>query len=331
MLSRDKYSDYIEQAISDLAFPTEPKGLYEPISYTLERGGKRVRPMLLLASAQAFGGKIEDVVKQALGIEMFHNFTLLHDDVMDNADLRRGCPTVHKKWNPSTAILSGDAMLTIATRLIADCDRSILELILSHFNKTAIEIYEGQQYDMDFESRLDVTLDEYTEMIRLKTSVLLGAACYIGAVAALGNTGCLSEENLRRAEVLREYAVYVGLAFQLRDDYLDTFGDPLTFGKEIGGDIINNKKTWLLTAAIEQDKDNVLSDAIVKKIYDDDPAKKIEFFKNEYVRLGIPEQCTAQINEYIGQAVEKLKEVSLSHEAMTFFRDFAQSSADRIC
>ena len=167
-----------------MGFPAEPSGLYEPVRYTLDGGGKRLRPVLLMASAEAFGAKAEDVVKQALGIEMFHNFTLLHDDVMDNADMRRGRPTVHRRWNCSTAILSGDAMLTLATRLVADCPDIQLRGVLGLFNATAMEIYEGQQYDMDFESRNDVSIDEYMEMIRLKTSVLLGCACGLGAIMA---------------------------------------------------------------------------------------------------------------------------------------------------
>ena len=244
MHSIDFYSDHIEAAIAALAYPKEPAGLYAPVKYTLEGGGKRIRPTLLLASADAFGVSPEAVTSQAVGIEMFHNFTLLHDDVMDNADVRRGRPTVHRRWNNETAILSGDAMLTMASMLMGRCPADHLERVLELFNHTAMEIYEGQQYDMDFERRTDVTVSEYMEMIRLKTSVLLACACAIGAV--MGNA---PEEAVN---AMYAYGEKLGLAFQLRDDYLDTYGDPAIFGKEIGGDILNEKKTWLCVLRLRE-------------------------------------------------------------------------------
>ncbi|MDE5970687.1 MAG: polyprenyl synthetase family protein, partial [Muribaculaceae bacterium] len=245
MLTADNFADKINQAIADIQYPVNPAGLYQPIKYTLEGGGKRLRPLLLLASCDAVSGDCNAAINQALAIEIFHNFTLLHDDVMDNADIRRGRPTVHRRWNDNTAILSGDAMLTMATQFLAKGAGAKLETILDIFNKTAMEIYEGQQYDVDFESIRSVSVDEYIMMIKLKTSVLLGCACKIGAI--MGN----APEQL--AEMLYEYGIKLGLAFQLRDDYLDAYGDPLTFGKEIGGDIVNNKKTWLLINALNED------------------------------------------------------------------------------
>ena len=191
MLTVDQYSELIEKELASLTYPKVAPGLYEPIRYTLDGGGKRLRPVLLMAAAEAFGGKAQEVMPQALGIEMFHNFTLLHDDVMDNADVRRGRPTVHRRWNSSAAILSGDAMLTMASVLMGKGDDSALASTLELFNTTAMEIYQGQQLDMEFEDRTDVSVDEYMEMIRLKTSVLLACACAIGALrAGASRAGC---------------------------------------------------------------------------------------------------------------------------------------------
>ena len=229
------YLDTVNQAIASIPYPEKPSQLYEPISYHMALGGKRVRPVLVLMACDAMGGDSANALDAALGLEMFHNFTLLHDDVMDNADVRRGRTTVHRRWNDNTAILSGDTMLTIATQYIA---RTANWQVMDLFNTTAIEIYEGQQWDMDYENRNDVSVEEYINMIRLKTSVLLGCALKMGALIA--------EADEQQANLLYEAGVNMGLAFQLRDDVLDVWGDPETFGKEIGGDIMNNKKTYLL-------------------------------------------------------------------------------------
>ena len=231
MVTLKEISALIDQGIASLPVSAKPEGLYGPIRYTMESGGKRLRPTLLLACAAACGGDISKSLPQALGLEMFHNFTLLHDDVMDNAEVRRGRPTVHRRWNRNTAILSGDAMLTLASQLMSDCDGAILPEVMRLFNKTALEVYEGQQLDMDYESRLDVTIPEYIEMIRLKTSVLLACACRMGVLTAGGSQKLMED--------LYEYGEALGIAFQLQDDYLDTFGDPMVFGKETGGDILN--------------------------------------------------------------------------------------------
>nr|MDE6126736.1 polyprenyl synthetase family protein [Muribaculaceae bacterium] len=245
MFSTDIFADMVEQKLPTLTEARTPATLFAPIAYTLSGGGKRLRPVLLLAAAKAFGLEPAEALDQALGIEVFHNFTLLHDDVMDNADVRRGRPAVHRRWNASAAILSGDAMLTMATQLMTKAPAAMLPEVMELFNTTAMEVYAGQQLDMDFEERQDVTVDEYIEMIRLKTSVLLACACRMGALLAGA-----SEES---QTAMYRYGELLGLAFQLQDDLLDTYGDPALFGKEIGGDIINEKKTWLWINAMARE------------------------------------------------------------------------------
>lgn len=310
------FSDIIESAIKRIDYPAEPRGLYEPIRYTLEGGGKRLRPVLLLAAAAAYGLTPEKAVTQALGIEMFHNFTLLHDDVMDKADVRRGRPTVHRRWNEATAILSGDAMVTMATQFMTRSSVRLLPGVMYMFNRTAMEIYEGQQYDLDFESRKDVTEEEYIEMIRLKTSVLLACACYLGALLA-----CAPEQDQK---ALYRYGEKLGLAFQLRDDYLDTYGDPALFGKAIGGDIINEKKTWLWIMASQRDP-KALKEILDQRLSDH---LKVEAVKELYNRLGLPEASQALIDKYVEEALAALPE-SLPHEAAQFFRSLAQKLSSR--
>ena len=294
------YLDTVNAAIAAIPYPEQPSQLYEPIAYHMALGGKRVRPVLALMACDALGGDMSNVIDAALGIEMFHNFTLLHDDVMDNADVRRGKPTVHRLWNDNTAILSGDTMLTIATQFIA---KSGSQEVMDLFNKTAIEIYEGQQWDMDYENRNDVTVDEYINMIRLKTSVLLGCALKTGAL--------LADASDEDAAAIYEAGVDMGLAFQLRDDMLDVWGDPETFGKEIGGDIMNNKKTFLLINAMRlaegDDADELrhwLNDPYASR---DD---KVAGVTALYERLGVrqlAEEAIAKYNELAVAAFNKLK------------------------
>lgn len=217
-----------------MPYMRDPKGLYAPIEYVLSLGGKRIRPVLMLLSYQLYKENVDDILSQAAGIETYHNYTLLHDDLMDRADMRRNKPTVHKVWDENTAILSGDAMLVLAYRLMNNCPDSYLKQVMDIFSQTALEICEGQQWDMEFETRSDVTVSEYIEMIRLKTSVLLSAALKIGAVL-----GDASEED---AQKLYDFGIKMGLAFQLQDDFLDVYGNPKVFGKNIGGDILCNKK-----------------------------------------------------------------------------------------
>lgn len=319
MHTLSEYLTIIEQSIRNLQLPEQPAGLYEPIRYVLDGGGKRLRPVLVLATCEAFGSPAEKAVNQALGLEMFHNFTLLHDDVMDNADMRRGRPTVHIKWDERTAILSGDAMLTLSSMLMAkDTTDAQYRAVMRLKQRTAMEIYEGQQYDMDFENRNDVSVDEYISMIRLKTAVLLGCACAMGVIMAGGTQA--------DAEAMYAYGDRLGLAFQLRDDYLDTFGDPIVFGKEIGGDILNDKKTWLLINALAEDKSGVMLDEITRP---SEPAEKIERVRKVYESLQLPERCQQLIDSYIDAAVAMLDKVQITPVARQFFVSLAENSRTR--
>ncbi len=274
--------------------------------------------MLALAACEAFGKEAMTAIHQAIAIEMFHNFTLLHDDVMDKAEVRRGRPTVHVKWNEETAILSGDAMLTTANMLLAVKCGERLPQALELFNGTAMNIYEGQQYDMDFESRTDVTVEEYMEMIRLKTSVLLGCACGMGALMA----DAPFETQVR----FFDFGVNLGLAFQLQDDYLDTYGDPETFGKSIGGDILNDKKTWLLIMAMNEDKSGRIKSMLGTT---DDPESKIKAVRSIYDELDLPQRIHELISAYIDTAIKCLDHLELAPEARSFFMDLALKSATR--
>lgn len=313
------YLDAVNQAIAAIPYPAEPDQLYVPIAYHMALGGKRIRPVLVLMACDALGGDAAGALDAALGIEMFHNFTLLHDDVMDNADVRRGKPTVHRKWSSNTAILSGDTMLTLATQFIALTGNSA---VMDLFNKTAIEIYEGQQWDMDFEDRNDVTVEEYINMIRLKTSVLLGCALKTGALLAEGaEVDC---------EALYEAGVNMGLAFQLQDDLLDVWGDPKTFGKEIGGDIMNNKKTFLLINAMQLAKGD---DADELRHWLNDPyatrVEKVAAVTALYERLGVRQLAQEAIADYNARAIEAFNRVKISDEDKQAFVDLANSLAGR--
>lgn len=319
MKSFQDYLDTINQAIAAIPYPAQPSQLYEPISYHMALGGKRIRPVLTLMACDAMGGDSTTALDAALGIEMFHNFTLLHDDVMDNADVRRGKTTVHRRWNDNTAILSGDTMLTIATQYIA---RTANWQVMNLFNKTAIEIYEGQQWDMDFEVRNDVTVEEYIEMIRLKTSVLLGCALKTGAILA----GATDED----ANALYDAGVNMGLAFQLMDDVLDVWGDPKTFGKEIGGDIMNNKKTFLLINAMQLAQGD---DAGELRYWLNNPNvsrdDKVTGMTALYERLGVKQLAMDAITVYNAKAIEGFNRVKLSDEDRQVFINLANKLAGR--
>lgn len=313
------YLNSVNQAIAAIPYPRQPRQLYEPIAYHMALGGKRVRPVLTLMAADALGGDPAVALDAALGIEMFHNFTLLHDDVMDNSDVRRGKPTVHHRWNANTAILSGDTMLTLATQFIARTGR---QDVMDLFNKTAIEIYEGQQWDMDFEVRNDVTVDEYINMIRLKTSVLLGCALKTGALVA----GAGKED----ADTLYDAGVNMGLAFQLRDDVLDVWGDPATFGKEIGGDIMNNKKTYLLISTMQRAHGD---DADELRRWINDPyatrVDKVAGVTALYERLGVRQLAEEAIAGYNARAVEAFGQVAMSDGDKQAFIALANRLAGR--
>ena len=320
MRTYDDYLSEIETYLKKVVEPHHPDNLYIPRQYTIEGGGKRLRPVLTLAACEALGGSMLEALNQSAGIELFHNFTLLHDDVMDRADMRRGRATVHRRFGESTAILSGDAMLTMATQLIVKggTDSPTLLPQIRLFNRTAMEIYEGQQLDLDFEQRDDVTVEEYMEMIRLKTSVLLGCACAMGALIA--------NADHKTVNAFYRYGEKLGLAFQLQDDLLDSFGDPIVFGKEIGGDIACDKKTWLLITALAEDETGELRNEL------QNPSPKDEKIRNVtriYERLDLPERCRALVDNYVEQAINELNSIAMSHPARDFFSVLAENTRRR--
>lgn len=289
----------IEQALAAIEYPAAPADLYAPIDYVLGLGGKRMRPILLLLAHQLFDEEVEKAVQPALGIEVFHNFTLLHDDIMDEAPLRRGQQTVHEKWNQNVAILSGDTMLVQAYQHIAQVETKVLKDVLQVFSQTAVEVCEGQQYDMDFEERSDVQIEEYLKMIEYKTAVLLAAALKIG-----GLTGGADAEQ---QEHLYEFGRKIGIAFQLKDDLLDVFGDQAKFGKQVGGDILCNKKTYLYLRALadaEGETAEELSQWFSKK--DFDAAEKVQAVKALYATLDIEAKTQQLMEAYYEQAMQNL-------------------------
>jgi len=305
--SADTLSRKIEEAIRKIPFDMKPVTLYEPIRYALSVGGKRIRPMLVLLATDMFGQEIEVSVKPAIGIEIFHNFTLLHDDLMDNSDMRRGMPTVHKKWDASTAILSGDAMLIESYKYVASVPPAVLPEIMSLFSKTAMEVCQGQQLDMDFEKRTDVSESEYLEMIVLKTAVLLACSLKMGAL--------LAGASPRDAELLYTFGINIGLAFQLKDDLLDVYGDAKTFGKNIGGDIVSNKKTYLLIKALKTAGDGQRTE-LLKWISAEkfDKNEKIESVKNIYNDLNLKSISENLIEKYYLAALDCLSFVHVADE-----------------
>ena len=291
--------NYVKTYFEQIDWNQEPKNLYEPIDYALQSGGKRIRPTLVLMAAQMFGGNIEQCIKPAAAMEIFHNFTLLHDDVMDNADVRRGRPTIKAKWDDNTAILSGDAMLIKAYQYLEEVPADKLLPVLKLFSQTALEVCEGQQYDTDFEKREDVTIEEYYEMIRLKTAVLLGSVLKIGAIVA----GADKESQ----DVIYEFGVEIGMAFQLQDDILDCYADVDVFGKMIGGDISDNKKTYLylyaLDMAIDGDKEELLKLFKMPKGRDEEKIKKV---LEIYDRYAVKQEVLAEIEEMFDSAIMRL-------------------------
>ena len=314
----DKINAYLEQ----MPYMRPPKGLYEPIAYELSLGGKRIRPVLMLMAYNIYKEDVERILPQAAGLETYHNHTLLHDDVMDKADMRRNKPTVHNVWNENTAILSGDAMLILAYRLMAEGLTDKLAEVMHIFTETTMEICEGQQWDMEFESRMDVKVDEYIEMIRLKTSVLLAAALKIGA--------CLAGASAEEAQKLYDFGVKMGLAFQLQDDWLDVYGDPKVFGKNIGGDILCNKKTYMLITALE------LADASQREdlerwlnATDYVPAEKISAVTAIYNNIGIGKRCEEMVEAYYSDGLAVLESIAIPEERKQALKDFACSLMNR--
>ena len=291
----------INKAIESLDWSKEPKGLYEPIAYTLSSGGKRLRPTLALIASALFGGDEEDVLPAALALEVFHNFTLLHDDVMDRAAVRRGRPTVHVKWDDNTAILSGDQMLIESYRLLSGVPADKLPQVLKWFNEMATGICEGQQYDVDFEHMEEVSIADYMKMIELKTSVLLANALRTG--------GYIAGANEAQQQALYLFGLHIGLAFQIQDDILDVYGDPKTFGKAIGGDICCNKKTLLLLTALQTADAASRAELNQWLSVSDRPEEKIAAVTALYNRLGVREAAEAVMEEHTALALKQLEQL----------------------
>lgn len=306
MVTIEQLSELINNRLESLDYKRRPENLYSPIEYALGMGGKRLRPLLVLVACEMFGGNVEEALDTAVGIEMYHNHTLLHDDVMDNADVRRGLPTVHRKWGENSAILSGDTMLILAYKYIMKAGRNV-EKILELFTETALQVCEGQQFDMEFESRKDVSADEYMEMIKLKTAVLLACALKTGAVVA----GASDTES----GLLYEYGIQIGLAFQLQDDILDVYGDEKVFGKKIGGDILCDKKTYLLIKALEKGSDNDIAE-FNKWIGNDscEPSEKIRAVTDLYSKLGVRQDAETLMDACYEKAMKCLDGINVPAE-----------------
>jgi geranylgeranyl diphosphate synthase type II len=313
----------VEKKLAEMNWNVEPMGLYQPIDYVLSLGCKRIRPVLALLACKLFSDNETPAMPAALAIEVFHNFTLLHDDVMDRADTRRGKPTVHKKWNDNTAILSGDAMLIKAYQLLQQAPADKLPVLLDLFSKTAIEVCEGQQYDVDFENDLAVTLPQYIEMIRLKTAVLFAASLKMGAI--------IGGASLQDANALYDYGINLGLAFQLRDDYLDSFGDPAVFGKKIGGDICCNKKTFLMITALQTASEEQRTE-LLQWVGCTDAAcqeQKIKAVLKIYQDLQIDTRCEEAIRAYFEKSVGSLKNTQLTENKKDILIKFANDLMGR--
>ena len=317
----------INKAIEALNWDKEPKGLYEPIAYTLASGGKRLRPQLALIAAESImnggllnGDALENTLPAALALEVFHNFTLLHDDVMDKAPVRRGRETVHVKWNTNTAILSGDQMLIEAYKLLEGVPADKLPQVLKWFNEMATGICEGQQLDMDFEHRSQVSLEEYMQMIEKKTSVLLAYAMKIG--------GYIAGATPDQLKALYTFGLHIGLAFQIQDDILDVYGDPKTFGKAIGGDICANKKTALLLTALETEDTESKAELLEWLLVNDRDEQKIAGVRAVYDRLGVREACEAVMEEHTAQALAQLDKLP-QNEATEMLRQLAEQLSTR--
>lgn len=296
--------------------------MYQPIQYILDLGGKRLRPVLTLMTAEIFNCDYKKSLDAALSIEVFHNFSLIHDDIMDDAPLRRGKETVHEKWDINTGILSGDAMLIMAYQLFENYDAKTFQALAKLFSKTALEVCEGQQYDMDFETRDDVTIEEYLKMIEYKTAVLVGAAMKMGAIVA--------EASEKDQQSIYQFGKNLGIAFQLQDDYLDAFGDPKTFGKQVGGDIIENKKTYLYLKALEFSNDE---DALqLQHLFGISPSEnndKIESVKQLFITSGSADATQQEIKNYTNKAFSVLEDIAISEEKKQVLKQFGEQLMSR--
>jgi len=305
----------LDEAFSRIQLPARPADLYDPINYTLGLGGKRLRPLLVLASCQMFGGEIDEAINPAIGIELFHNFTLLHDDIMDQAPLRRGKETVYKKWNPNVAILAGDTMFALANKYMLRTRSQAVSQVMELFNQTAIEVCEGQQYDMDYEHQENVSIVDYIEMIRLKTAVLLAASLKTGAIIA----GAEASD----CDLIYQSGINIGLAFQLKDDLLDVYGVQEKFGKVSGGDIIAGKKTYLYLKALEMAGSEADAFRRLYSAHDIDSNEKIARVKEVFNRMNIETLTRQLINDYYQKALRDLSAISLPEEAMESLSEYA--------
>lgn len=322
MLTATEIQEKVNAYIASLPYERRPKSLYDPIEYVLAAGGKRIRPSFVLMAYNLFHDDVDRILPVATALETYHNYTLLHDDLMDKADMRRGRPTVHKKWDDNTAILSGDTMLVLAYEHLAKCDTKYLKPALDLFTETALEVSEGQQFDMEFETRNDVAEEEYIEMIRLKTSVLLACALKMGAVVA----GASDAD----ANALYAFGEKVGLAFQLQDDLLDVYGDPKVFGKAIGGDITSNKKTFMLINAFNRADAGTRAELERWTTATEfNPAEKIAAVTEIYNRLGIDKLAEQRIKEYFEQSRQHLDELSVSDDRKAVLREYTERMMNR--
>ena len=322
MLTSNEILEKVNAFIDQLPYDRRPASLYEPIEYVLSLGGKRIRPVLMLLAYQLYKDAPERILMPAVGLETYHNYTLLHDDLMDNADMRRGHDTVHKRWDANKAILSGDSMLVLAYQRMQQCDSRHLEAVLNVFTETALEIGEGQEYDMSFETRNDVTEDEYIEMIRLKTSALLACAVKIGAILADA-----SDDDITN---LYKFGEQLGLAFQLQDDLLDVYGDPAVFGKAIGGDITSNKKTYMLINAVNranpQQRQELMRWITATEFNREEKVKAVTAL---YDQIGIRQLCEQKINHYFDECRKYLAKVSVSDERKQPLLDYTDEMMKR--
>ena len=322
MYTPTQYRNLVEEFLATKSYDREPKELYEPVQYVLALGGKRIRPILMLMAYHMLRDDVESILPVAVGLETYHNYTLVHDDIMDNADLRRGMPTVHVKWNQTTALLCSEIMVLHAYEGMMKAAEVARGDVLQVFTQTAVEISEGQQYDIAFENRSDVTVSEYLEMIRLKTSVLLACALKIGAIL-----GGASKED---CDLIYSFGEKIGLAFQLQDDYLDVYGDSQTFGKNIGGDILCNKKTYMLLSALDVAKGEIKSELQNWiNLKNPDPQAKISAVTSIYDKLGIKELCKDKIRTYYKEARSLLDNISFAEDKKKILWDYVASMIDR--
>lgn len=317
-----QYQEHFVSYLNNQSIDKEPKNLYEPISYILQLGGKRMRPVLTLMTAEIFDSNYSKALPAAMAIEVFHNFSLVHDDIMDDAPLRRGHQTVHEKWNINTGILSGDAMLILAYQYFEQYEPLIFRELAKLFSKTALEVCEGQQWDVDFETRTDVTIPQYIKMIEYKTAVLVAAAMKMGAIIA--------ETSQENADLIYQFGLNLGLAFQLQDDYLDAFGNPETFGKQVGGDIIENKKTFLYLKALALSNPNdqaTLIELFSKRL--DDNALKIEKVKEIFKRSGADKTTEEAIEQYTLEAFSTLEKMNIAPDKTEILKVFGSNLMKR--